>query len=1207
VKVAKRRSLSRSVQRAVTMRLAASAVVALLAAALLLTPSALRAAPEDEAEMRGPTPEVMSQPEVQAEVQRAIAEAEAAEERRRGPDQVAARERSRSAHAGLSDSAARQLAAETFPELLLEPSVPGLELPPGAELVQYLGDHQALISPAGEDQTDALLESTAPLRAENEAGDLRPVDSELIDRGAYMEPRNAEVEAELPEQLEQGIELPEADLEITPEGATEADVAALAGTDKLFYANSDTDTDFFATPTARGVETFWQLRSEGSPERHYLDYNLAAGEALKPAMEGLAAEVRRDGETIATISPPTAFDADGTAVPVEMLIEGDRLVLDVAHRSGDLKYPLIVDPITESDDFTAGAPCPALVRSGWRPFWRWEDSPTYAFFPDCNSGAGVATGSYVGNYQVNMYGQWVWQAPTDTYITRIDFGGVYNASGYGETTCTMTGIYNPAGYTWQQGSPWAVCAPHYFYNQSHVTSTIAYNNVAVFQLYMGDTDYRWYQNWNSLQRATFTIHESYRPTFSTVPGQTSPPANTSGWVDDTYGSSSRLYSHTIGARDRGTGTKRIEFRHPNPANPTQQLTQTANRSCSGTRGSQACTPNGGAYSAGFQYRLPEGWNTLYGTAFDQVNNATATSYQWTQRIDRSAPVVNAPSGSLVSDAARILPTRDYTLTFKATDGSLSSDSQQRSGVEQLEVYIDGESAPRFDPAQVPCTRTGRSCELEDTWQLEGGTLEDLAPGSHTVRMVGIDALGHRGERTFTITIRDDPAEADIQISAGLPSTDGSYDLSITATDPIGSGSYRSGIEALELYVDGVLLDTKEVPCPQGGCAMTWTRRMTVAQSTFLHEVAAAAYDRAGNSNHEYFGFRAGPDYEYFGYNDGFEHDVEVAAAGGANVIRFPVNWCDAQPTAGGPFVWTEVQKVYDDVISYNTNHLTAPLRTIPVLFRSPRWAAGGGGPSCHNGPPDAAHLPAWQAFVAAFAAEYGPNGPYGSAPAILAIEAWNEPNLLAFWDGSTQGNATLDPAFFARLVNRAAQATDLPVLPGGLSMAEVVYESGRLDDDPVAFMRAATDSSATHSIDPGLIAGISLHLYANKSTSTRRSNQDIGERYRQFRDALRAPFAGMDRWITEVGFPSHGKRGLSYATERKQRQRLWHSYLRFSGDPEIRSFITHRLRDVDPEIENGRFGVKHSFTERQGADKQIYCLFAERFAGLTPQCEEDHP
>lgn len=373
----------------------ASALATGVVATVPLVSAAAQSAEADDGVLRGPTPEVMNHPAVQLEVHRAQTEAQLETAALATPQAAAERQSSRTAYSGLSDADAQQLAVTTFPTLIAEPAIPGLELPPDSNLVRYLGEHEALIEvpgnapdPIGDDQGDtrpgrALVEAMRPLRTENENDALKPVDSELVDRGKFMEPRNAPTEALLPEQLEDGVRLPESDLKIVPAGAQAADDANVVAEDKAFYADAGTDTDVVVSPTEFGVATYLQLRSAASPERTYIDYRLGPNESLVQRNGVIGAEIRRGKETVATISPPTAFDADGSGVPLKTKLEGDRLTLEIPHSSGDYRYPILVDPTTEYDNFTAGTACPPGTSHPY-PGWRWE-TPYGGFTTSCEN------------------------------------------------------------------------------------------------------------------------------------------------------------------------------------------------------------------------------------------------------------------------------------------------------------------------------------------------------------------------------------------------------------------------------------------------------------------------------------------------------------------------------------------------------------------------------------------------------------------------------------------------------------------------------------------------------------------------------------------------------------------------------------------------------------------------------------------------------
>jgi len=1199
---------------------AATALIIASALAVGAPQLAQSAGPDESRDGPGSTLDTTDDPYFQQQMAEAIAEAEAAEAERQQPDQVQDREESRQAHQGLNPEQAQDLASQFFGELMLEPSFEAYQPPEGREIDRYMGKAAVLLEPpepasglesSSQPEAGSLVQSITPIRVRDESGVLRPTDSQLIPEGDHLEPLNAAVEAELPQELSDGIELPAIDLSVTPNQAAQASSVDVVGEDKAFYAEIATDTDFFASPTEAGVEAFWQLRSEDSPQQLALDLDLPAGASVREAFHGLAAEVVKDGETIAAVDPPQAFDADHTSVPVKMTVEGESVALAIDHRAGDWKYPILLDPAIRSDYWwPGGAPCPA---GGYNyPNWRWEQTP-YAspFYPGCDSTWGLTTWVPGGrvNWE-NWWGQWVWAPPRDSYIQQAEFWGSQLAfNQWTDTVCSWMGIYSTRHGYWQAGAPW--CSP---WDYSDDTWNVgpgdaSDDNVAIHQLYFPTTRTYNRDAWTALRGARFMVSDRHSPTVSrTTPG--APFGGETRWVDDSVAGGTATYTVNVSGADRGLGVKKLHLSTP-------WGTQTRDHGCWDI-GYYTCPLN---WSQSISYQLPEGRSKVTVQAEDLVGNRSSLPELY-QPIDRSAPTTPLLSGSLKDDAAKLWLTRDYELAISASD-FIPGGTQPASGVATLKVYVDG--ALRFETPNTGCTATigvgGCPVAKNATWTVEA---YDLAVGSHAIRVVATDALGHPSEKTLPVVVRDDPQEPEITISAGAPDAQGNYLLTVTSTDPQPPGSptgtLRSGVESLDIYLDGVQLGAPTKECPQANCSLTWSREMSVvSQSLVVHEVAVEAYDRAGNSAIGYAGRRdlAG-DYQKFGYNNGFQFDVAIAGEGGANVIRFPVVWCKIEPQPDS-LRWDEAEAVFGAVQTYNTQHPERPLQTIPVVLGAPAWADGnpntngGGCPPAGVTPPaeNTIGLGGWSEFISQLADRYRATG------SILAIEAWNEPNLGFYWGGQKQREFEPEAERFARLVNVANDATTVPILPGGLASAEVVYENSKPGDDPVPYMRAATNPNAApeRRIKTGGLLGLSLHLYANKEPRTKKANAIILERYRAFENGLQSTYAGLDRYITEIGFPSKGERALGYATERKQRQRLRSAFRRFASEPKIKSFIVHRLRDLliaqDPSrpeqpFENGAYGVKHNSEDQNGANKKIYCFFAGRTAGLTPTCEEDH-
>ena len=213
-------------------------------------------------------------------------------------------------------------------------TVPGArELGLGARLRRTLGPTRALI---GSGRRSSLVLSGLPLVARGRALDLA---LESSPRGQVA--RNPLVAVTLPNRSSAAAQLDGLGLQARVLGA--GDVRAVVADGQLLYPNALPDTDLALGPRQLGFELTAVLRSRNAPERLSVALSAPRGVTLKPAAGG-AVTVLRDGHTAGTISAPRAWDADGRAVSVRAHLEGTALVLDVAHRTADLHYPVVVDP-----------------------------------------------------------------------------------------------------------------------------------------------------------------------------------------------------------------------------------------------------------------------------------------------------------------------------------------------------------------------------------------------------------------------------------------------------------------------------------------------------------------------------------------------------------------------------------------------------------------------------------------------------------------------------------------------------------------------------------------------------------------------------------------------------------------------------------------------------------------------------------------------
>jgi hypothetical protein len=1190
----------------------------------------------------GSTVHATDDPTFQAQTSAAAAQGQVDEAKRHTPEEVAARQESRSAYEDLSAGQAQAVALDFFGELMLEPSWPTYEPPPGQQIDHYLGPDAVLLEPDqeaqgsgvdGEAGAGAVVQSMTPMRAKTESGARRPTDSELVADGDHLEPANAVVEPELPRDLADGIELPDIDLTVAPDHAVQADTVDVVGQDKAFYASIATDTDFIASPTERGVETFWQLRSERSPEQLSLNLDLPTDAELRRSFHGLAVDVVRGGETVATVRPPLAFDADHVSVPVDMRVEGESVLVSIDHRSQDWKYPILVDPaVDQVDVWTMGTPCPSAGPQ--YPGWRWESAwgawPASNPYlqPGCDSTWGLVNFTPSGDWRyAGWWSQWVWAPPANSYIQAAEFYGTELSFSYPDWPCRYLGIYSTRSQYWQTGDSY--CWEYPAATETYSVGTAGEDdNAAIHTFYFNDTNsygdnpaWQWQTAWTALRGAKFTVSDRHAPTAS-AGTPSAPYAGETTWVDD----SQATYHLPISATDQGLGIAKFYL-----SSPAGQ--QTLGTGCSGSDlWSNPCPlapPNRTA-----DYQMPEGKHRVSVQSEDLVGNQSAVAYGPWQRVDRSAPVVGVPTGSLYANRNDIVQQLSYKLNPFISDGSRTSADAMQSGVQRVDYYVDNETTPRYSFSQ-PCSNVDGSCAFNPTetpgavWTTRPADSTndfdgEFSEGMHQVRVIATDMVGHRSpanSQVFTINVRSDDREPDVVISSGPVGLDGTYQLTVNAQDgqAIGSaaGTAQAGVTHLEVYADGQLLDEVSQACPSGGCSIARTYRMSALQSPTLSEFYAFADDGAKNGAVQPYGSKRSR-FTYFGFNDApatLAQHLSLVTNGEANILRFPMDWCvaatdNSQPEQEVPASLWRMEifdPVFDAVGIWNDGHPTDPIYVLPTAVNAPQWASEDpDAQACDDdvaSPPEASYEDDYGTFVRKIAEKWGAQR-FG----LIGIEAWNEPNLRPFWGVPVkQANGTVispprpftpDPGRFARLVKSANAAIEawsalpanvtlrgtlppIQVLAGGLSPPSDPAPPG-LENAP-AYLDAVLDPTKTDHLTfgpgAGSVDGLAVHLYATSKQNERGASRDLRGDYNALVSVLESRgAASTPLWITEIGFPSEPGGDLDLtakaASPVRQCRRLTDAFLRFANrSPKPRSFIVHRLLDPPASQEQNRFGL----------------------------------
>jgi hypothetical protein len=139
----------------------------------------------------------------------------------------------------------------------------------------------------GEYRGPALLESTVPLRTEDQSGNEATVDLGLEHAEGEIQPATPLVEVGIPSELGEGIQLPQSEVEIALAGAPQERAPSIVGQTVAVYPEVAKDTSFAVAPSPTGVETFSLLQSADAPNS--ATYHLSLPEdavLLRPTMVG---------------------------------------------------------------------------------------------------------------------------------------------------------------------------------------------------------------------------------------------------------------------------------------------------------------------------------------------------------------------------------------------------------------------------------------------------------------------------------------------------------------------------------------------------------------------------------------------------------------------------------------------------------------------------------------------------------------------------------------------------------------------------------------------------------------------------------------------------------------------------------------------------------------------------------------------------------
>ena len=706
---------------------------------------------------------ILDDPQVQADARRSIEAGNAGEARRDTDDARHERSLSRTRYHGASDADAFKVARDRFPELIDKPASAPFRPSAGQSVKDYFDDGQSALIATGGDQ--AIVESTVPLRGRTAAGDLKPVDLALETAGGHFAPKSAPVRSSLPKVLGDGFELPYdgGTLTVHAEGASGSTPRAEG--DKLFYANAAHDTDLVAAALPAGAELSDVLRSAESPETLAFGFDgLPAGAELRLSADKRAAEVVQGDKRLAAIPPPSAVDADGVAVPVSIAVSGRRLELSVAHRSRDVAYPIVVDPVIETFTWTGGT---NNDFNGWTYTTRLgPGSPQHTVALSTSHTGGWGNGLYTVTNGGYLYstdeGIDRFIAPGDAYIYRADFNSVTHQVVAGANMCISYGIFNLAGNVGD--SPFYVNCNN-FSNWTYgecVSGTWPNCNSASGTA--GNDAQLDYWAWGAATRAAFAGIKYQAGAVVYVNDRVNP---TIDWSGDPPSSDWSGYSgpFAVIAQDSGLGVKTVAVSSPTSPGWTGA---TLNTGCNGTRADRAAGLCNNPKTLNFSTStLPEGPQTVRATSTDAVNNSA--SFDYPMKVDRTAPQLTN-TGTLKAAANTRIDDGRYTLHAVADDGN------PRSGVQSIEVLVDGTQVAYQSQA---CPNGSCTMTLTPDYVFVG---ERYAEGKHNIKVIAIDQAGNARTDSWDVTVSSSEAGSigpgEVNLKTGnltVPADDASID------------------------------------------------------------------------------------------------------------------------------------------------------------------------------------------------------------------------------------------------------------------------------------------------------------------------------------------------------------------------------------------------------------------------------------------------
>jgi RHS repeat-associated protein len=615
--------------------------------------------------------------------------------------------------------AVAQLVRKAFPGVV-DQAAPALAIPSGARVVGYSNDFAAELELSRGKHAVAI--STTPIATVGSSGGAVPLNPELVDVGGMYRLASSPAEVQVSSRPGSGARLPLSGISFVPASGTGAALESDSGVpdgDSVLYANTQASTDTLIKPLSAGLEADTILRSANSPQQFWFRVSAPQDANLKLMQSASGTiDIDEDGSHVATVLPPSAEDAAGTAVPVSMSLSGNLVRVSVPHRSGSYLYPLIVDPTVVDTQF-------------YESHWQYESKGGTLWGYDEPTGL-VDT----GEMSSGDYGLWGYETQGESHI----YGFTSETSSSGEHVENELGIVKPEGKEASALHPGQYsttrtelcvesgCAPGKVTSQNK-------GNVAYFEqvgLGSGLSSFT-----STMSSTAVDILQEKGP--STYYNTTSPTFNEGFEKEST---TNVLYANTWlgphnlsafrveGSADPGIGINKWSVTS-SPAAPSWEYKESLSCvECYEYEGNPHLSYWHGSGS------LPDGEDQVE----IKVSNATgeSASAKAKVKVDGTPPHEITLSGLPANDE---IGNGIYKLKATSRDGSGTTPS---SGVKSMVLKVDGvergSAAGSCSPG--PCTATAE-------WEISG---EEFAVGQHEVTVTATDNANNVAVEKFTMYV-----------------------------------------------------------------------------------------------------------------------------------------------------------------------------------------------------------------------------------------------------------------------------------------------------------------------------------------------------------------------------------------------------------------------------------------------------------------------